>query len=379
MSQAITPVKPTILVVPLDWGLGHATRCVPVIRALLQQNCSVILAGEDKTKNLLQKEFPQLIFLPLQGYRITYAKNRKGLLPALMMQLPKILAAIRKEGDWLRRMVDAYGIQGVISDNRYGLYHPGIPTVLITHQLLIKTSLGNRLDAWLQQIHYRWISRFSECWVPDQAEAPGLAGVLSHPSKLPPVPTRYLGPLSRFRFLPGTREKHLLVLLSGPEPQRSLLEARIADQLQGFSPSVVLVRGLPGGAEHSLQLPSTVRVYDHLPAVELEKAFQEASVVISRSGYSTVMDLCRLKKKSILIPTPGQPEQEYLARHLMKEQVALCLPQEKFRLEPALDLAHSFAYRFPEEECGALEKTLKAFLERVKNMAKPKLTEPHEE
>ncbi|MGZ3840355.1 MAG: glycosyltransferase, partial [Flavisolibacter sp.] len=169
MSQAITPVKPTILVVPLDWGLGHATRCVPVIRALLQQNCSVILAGEDKTKNLLQKEFPQLIFLPLQGYRITYAKNRKGLLPALMMQLPKIRAAIRKEGDWLRRMVDAYGIQGVISDNRYGLYHPGIPTVLITHQLLIKTSLGNRLDAWLQQIHYRWISRFSECWVPDQA------------------------------------------------------------------------------------------------------------------------------------------------------------------------------------------------------------------
>ncbi len=188
-----------VLVAPLDWGLGHATRCIPIINEFLSQGCTVILAADGAQKALLQEEFPTLRFVQIPGYRIKYGKNRAFTLVRLIMSIPKILIRIKQENAWFRGFGSRERPDVVISDNRYGLYLPGIVSVFITHQLSIRTSFGAAADRLLQRVNYRAIRRFTLCWVPDMAgEEISLSGKLSHPRKMPPIPTRYIGWLSRF-------------------------------------------------------------------------------------------------------------------------------------------------------------------------------------
>lgn len=365
MDQATTAMVPNILIAPLDWGLGHATRCIPIIRCLLQKNCNVFIAGEGKTRTLLQAEFPHLHFVDLKGYRITYSRSKMALPFAIAAQIPKLLATIQYENERLKDIVKEHNIHGLISDNRYGFYHTGIPSVFVTHQLRIKTGLGTLVDDFLQKLNYRYISHFAQCWIPDNPGDANLAGELSHPAKKPSVPTKYVGILSRFRNTPD-QEKHLLILISGPEPQRTIFEKLMVKQVQEYKGSIVLVRGLPNEAG-ALQLGPNVSVFNHLPSEELNRKMSEASLIISRCGYSTVMELAVLKKKSILVPTPGQAEQEYLAKHLVQRNFALCIPQQKFRLEQALDLSAKFNYQLdaftPEDH---LSRAIDQFISLVR-------------
>jgi UDP-N-acetylglucosamine transferase subunit ALG13 len=352
MRAAKASLKPRILVAPLDWGLGHATRCIPVIRTLLTTGAEVLLAGEGKVETLLRTEFPELLFLNLPGYRIRYAKSAVGTFAALVQQLPKLLRAIAFETAWLEAAVAEHRINAVISDNRYGLYHPRIPSVFITHQLLVKTPF-NSTDALLQTLMYRFINRFTACWVPDSEETPNLAGALSHPVKKPALPVTYIGPLSRFTPTEPVLGYYLLVLLSGPE------------QAQLFKNPMLVVRGLPGHTGLP-QVPYPVTIINHLPTATLQQAIESAQFVISRCGYSTVMDMAALQKKCIFIPTPAQTEQMYLAQHLMKNNHALCIPQAKFGLAAAVELAAAFPYHFPVIEKGdALQTAVEALLQQL--------------
>lgn len=331
-----------LLVAPLDWGLGHATRCVPVIKALLAQNCNVWLAGEGAQEKLLREEFPTLPFLPLRGYRVNYA--RRGLAGKMILQVPAILQSIKAENKWLKEQVNKQGFEAVISDNRYGLNHEKNFSVLITHQLLIKSPFGKWSEKILQRWNYNLINRFTECWVPDEAGENNLAGELSHPAKPPLVPVKYIGPLSRFEKGNTSELKdHLLIILSGPEPQRSLLEDKIINQLSNYSGTATVVRGLPA-AEKILPSTNHIHFYNHLPAKELNDEAAKAEFIVSRSGYSTVMDIAALQKKCILIPTAGQTEQEYLAAHLMKKHFAYCISQKDFSLQQAIEKAGKFDY-----------------------------------
>ena len=235
--------------------------------------------------------------------------------------------------------------------------------------MLIKTPFGKFADEKLQALNYNYINEFTECWVPDNEGAVNLAGRLSHPKTKPSVPVKYIGPLSRFQNSDG-EEKHLLILLSGPEPQRSLLEELLTGQLRDYQKPVVLVRGLPGGSG-TPDLSTNISVFDHLPAEELNKKIAESFMIISRCGYSTVMDLAAVKKKSILIPTPAQTEQEYLAKHLMKNNFALCIEQKKFKLKAALDLASSFHYKMENFSLeNNVDKAVKEFLLQLKSSVK---------
>lgn len=366
MNQPSSSPKPTVLVAPLDWGLGHTTRCIPVIQTLLRQQCCVLLAASGKGKALLEQEFPQLTCLELKGYDVHYSRSKLALPLVMASQIPKIIAAIRYEHDWLKSIEKQYRINAVISDNRYGLYHHDLPSVFITHQLLIKTPFGTQADRYLQKLNYKYINQFTECWVPDEAQENNLAGALSHPLLEPAVPVKYIGPLSRFET--GAKpqgEGPVLILLSGPEPQRTMLEKIFLLQLNNFKNKVVLVRGLPGSPE-KLAVPSHVTVYNHLPAAAMQEQIAGASYVIARCGYSTVMDLAVLQKKSILIPTPGQTEQVYIAKHLMERRLALCIAQDKFRLQPALALADSFAYQpFHTEGQSHLGSAIKSLLYKI--------------
>ena len=355
-----------ILVAPLDWGLGHATRCIPVIKELINQKCEVWVAATGAQKTLLKEEFPFLRFVELPGYAIKYGKNRALTIFRLIFSIPKILIRIKLEKAWLRTFQAKEDPDAVFSDNRYGLYAPGLFSVFITHQLRIRTPFGKFTDDWLQRINYRAIGRFSRCWVPDVEGAFSLAGELSHPARLPVITTRYIGWLSRFEVpAPGTDDAlvglspgtnapgpdNLLILLSGPEPQRTILENRIMEQAVSWSGPITLVRGLPGGERPGPKTPAirpvpppNMIIHDHLPTTALAAVIQEAGWVLSRAGYSTVMELMKMGKKAIFIPTPGQTEQEYLGNYLAGRGLALCVRQSAFSLPETMAEARNFPF-----------------------------------
>ncbi len=168
------PAKIRVLIAPLEWGLGHATRCIPIIKELLLNGAEVLIAAEGAAESLLKNEFPNLAYLPLMGYRMKYSRKKSFLHFKLLAQLPKIFFAIRKEYQWLKKIIIEHQIDAVISDNRFGLYHKKVKCIYITHQLLIKT--GNSITEKIaQKYHYGFIKKYSECWVPDFKEN-GLGG-----------------------------------------------------------------------------------------------------------------------------------------------------------------------------------------------------------
>lgn len=334
--------KLKILLAPLDWGLGHTTRCIPIIKLLLEAGHNVTLAAMGRHAQLLMDEFPQLEIMDLKGYGLSYSL-KKTLTPwKIMLQLPKILISIKRERQWLDTQMAKRRFDVVISDCRFGLFHKDAFCVIITHQLQIKSPFGKWSEGFLRKFNYRFINRFNECWVPDFESSNNLAGELSHPAQLPRVPVKYIGGLSRFKY--GVQNTHydVLIILSGPEPQRSVLENIVIKQLTGYQGKAALVRGLPGKAT-SISLPG-VDVFDHLPAANLCTIITGSKLIISRSGYTTVMDLIALRKKSILIPTPGQSEQEYLGKYLMQKKLCVCIEQHAFSLHNALQRAAGFEY-----------------------------------
>jgi UDP:flavonoid glycosyltransferase YjiC (YdhE family) len=353
----------TVVLAPLDWGLGHATRCIPIIKELLNQRCEVIIAASGVQQTLLQGEFPSLTFVELPGYRIKYGKNRAFTILRLLFSIPKILIRVNRENAWLRRWVSIHRPDLVISDNRYGLYSPDVYSIFMTHQLLIRTPFGRMADQLLQRLNYRFINRFSLCWVPD-TEPGGLAGELSHPGRMPAIPVRYIGWLSRFSYAYDEGRQGLLVLLSGPEPQRTLFEKQVLAQVADFPWTVMLVRGLPEGGEPVKPLRNLI-VYDHLPAAALEFAIREAGIVLARSGYSTVMDLARMCKRAVLVPTPGQTEQEYLGRYLETQGWAGYMEQRELDLSRVNALSKAFPYTLPAT--GTLEAGIKVVLAEIQS------------
>ncbi len=337
--------KRKILVAPLNWGLGHATRCIPIVKALIGAGHEVILASAGAQKNLLELEFPSLRVVDLPGYQVRYSRGNGPTWLKIMGQIPKILTQIKRENRWLEAFLRTEGLDAVVSDNRYGLHHPGLPSIFITHQLALRSNGGQLLDRPLAAIHYRYIEKFSACWVPDFEGSENLAGELSHPARLPALPLHYIGPLSR--LLPMEAEKlryDLLVLLSGPEPQRSYWESQLLGQLRHLVGRVLVVRGLPGQSQLP-EVASHLEIRNHLPTEQLNRALAGAALVLCRSGYSSVMDLHQLGKKAILVPTPGQPEQEYLARYLSRRCIALEANQRHFDLAASMHAARHFPFR----------------------------------
>jgi uncharacterized protein (TIGR00661 family) len=353
-----------ILIVPLDWGLGHATRCVAMVRQLQQMGCEVIIASSRDQLILLQKEFPNLISIPVEGYNVHYSKGKRWLLFKILMQSPKILLSIRREHRWLKKIIAQLKIDAVISDNRYGLYTKKIPCVFITHQLQIKAPYKS-LENFLRKINYSFIDRFNECWVPDYEGEINIAGSLSHPSKMPSVPVKFVGPLSRFSLINGEPVKKFkyLIIMSGPEPQRTIFEKKIFNIISRLKGDVMILRGKPD-EEKQFKSFDNCTVINHLTTDELEKILCESEFVISRCGYTTVMEILSLRKKSILIPTPGQTEQEYLAERLMKQHWCYSCKQDDDLLSQ-INKAKEFEFKFPSFEINHLKAVIQDFLQKL--------------
>ncbi len=357
MSETVKFNK-RILVSPLDWGLGHATRIIPVIRKLRKLGADVWIATSGMQETLLRSEFPDANFLHLPGYGVSY--GRYGVMLRLLGQLHVIRRHIFTEHAWLQQAVREHGFDGVISDNRYGLYSTEVPSVLITHQLALQIpKWAAFMRAGVQQMLYHHIENFGACWIPDLAnDHHSLAGNMSHPKKLPEMPVKYIGWLSRFEKpeIPPAREKFILISLSGPEPQREILEEKIMAELNSIQEPVWLVRGLPGETILPV-VPAHVTVYNHLSAPEMQDLMLRCQLLISRSGYSTLMDAMALGTPIACIPTPGQTEQEYLSIRLATKGWSVSMDQEHFNLEELIgkaegmqDMKMNRDYQSPLEE-----------------------------
>jgi hypothetical protein len=312
-----------VLVCALDWGLGHVARTTPLVREFLRRGSQVVLASNGRSANFWRSEFPELELRELPDYGVRYAPG-PWLVPGLVASLPRLSAAIGRESEQVR----AWGGEGfdlVLSDNRYGCHIPGVRSILLTHQLHLAAPEGLRLAEGLGEFLMARLARpFAEIWIPDRERGAILSGRLGHPAhprRFPPL--RYIGPLSRFADVAPdpvwAGPWHSVGLVSGPEPSRTAFEDLLRSRFQHREGRHLLVRGRPDlplpsspGSEASVEVP-------HLPAAALVAAFAGAQRIISRGGYSTVMDLDALGllgKRCLFCPTPGQTEQETLSHDL---------------------------------------------------------------
>jgi uncharacterized protein (TIGR00661 family) len=323
-------MKKRILVAPLNWGIGHACRCIPIIKALLKNNFEVVLASDQEALLLLQKEFPFLESVALPAYNISYSTEKKQFKIHLIKQLPKIYLAIKAEHKATKQIIKDFKIDVLISDNRLGVYSKNIPSVFITHQLNVLSGSTTFLSS---KFHKYFIKKFKECWIPDFENSPNLSGKLSHFSaKKQPIPIKYIGALSRFYLKPIDIKYDILVLLSGPEPQRSLLAEKLLKELKISSKKIVFVRGKIE-EKQTVTTEGSISIYNFLGSEDLQTILNETDLVICRSGYTSIMDLAKLQKRAFFIPTPGQFEQEYLADHLEQLNIAPFCEQEEFNLD----------------------------------------------
>ena len=330
MSSCIKIKSSRVLVAPLDWGLGHATRCVPIIERLLAEGHEVVIAADGYPLKFLRREFPHLDWVKFEGLKVRYADGQSQV-GAMLRQLPRFLRDIWREHKELKKIVERYEIDVVVSDNRFGLWCKGVRSVYMTHQLMVKMPRGLEWMEWGVWRFHRWfIKHYDECWVPDIEGEGNLSGDLSH--KYPLLKnTKFIGVLSRF-----SREKvvwedvrveaealdlkeryDVVAVLSGPEPHRTNLEREITDyRLQivvNSQQTLLIVQGLPADDLRLAEHRDGVDYIPHLPTKLLQWYMQEAEEIVCRSGYSSIMDLYTIGCKAHLIPTPGQTEQIYLA------------------------------------------------------------------
>ncbi len=334
----------TILVCPLDWGLGHATRDSYLIKRLLEKNFTVKIAGDGPSIEFLRSEFPDIEFIKLPSLQINYSTN----LPAwvkITLLIPKIFWGFSKEHRMLKDIIRFHNIDLVISDTRYGLWNRRIKSIFICHQTKFYLPKVFKIFQYpVYRINRFLITRFHTCWIPDFPDANNLSGDLSHRYQLPGNAS-FVGILSRFTDLaeplPETDTYDLAVLVSGPEPQRSIFEKILTDQTIQSNKKSIILTGQPVRNKINQLTDNCIKV-SHLSTQQLAKILLTAKYIICRSGYSSVMDLVTLKRKALLVPTPGQTEQEYLAEHLHSKGIFPFMTQKEFNLEEAIHILDIF-------------------------------------
>lgn len=327
--MSIMPASPPkrVLVAPLDWGLGHAARCIPVIRALHDRGATVVVAGTGAHSSLIREEFPALEFVPIVNYGMTYAGAPLLLALKFPFMVERVLDRAGREHRELDSLIEKHRIDLVISDQRFGCWSRRVKCVYITHQLCVKMPRGfGLIERVIARILRSAAERFDQVWIPDFAGDDNLTGDLTRKYPLPRNHA-FIGPLSRFGTMStdaASEPVDLLVMLSGPEPQRSMFERIVLSQLRGFQGRAVVLLGNPGA---SARQSGNIEIHPHLPPARIVALMRNARAIVCRAGYTTIMEHVSLGKCAVLVPTPGQTEQEYLGARLAEKGWFACVKQ----------------------------------------------------
>lgn len=325
--------------------MGHATRCIPIIRHLLDKGCEVVLISSGRSLLLLQAEFPNLKTYNVPAYNIEY--QRKGnFLIKIVLQLQKVFRGIGNEQKETTKIAEIEKPDLIISDNRYGVYSHNVKSVIISHQMQVKIPSTRILEPVVQQWLYNRHKKFDSVWIPDVKDEPNISGDLGHTGKLHPD-TKYLGVLTRFENNKEiiTNNKLVLVILSGPEPQRSILEEIILQQAAELPFQFIVVQGKSEKKE-TKHIQDNIQLITYCTTDELNHLILQSEIIISRGGYSTLMDLALFGKKCIFIPTPGQTEQEYLVQTLAEKKLVVKADQQSMRLKTIIEFINLNNIRF---------------------------------
>jgi UDP-N-acetylglucosamine transferase subunit ALG13 len=341
---------------------------IPVARKLQSMNHNVFIGSGDQHLSLFRNEVEGLSFIKFSGFKPEYSRFLPQYL-SLFFKTPILIYHIIREHFELKRIVRKNSIDIVISDNRFGLWNRSVKSAYVTHMPLIPFPKGLRFMEFSGVILHRAImKKYSLCFIPDLPGEMNISGRLSHGLKLPEN-VRYIGLLSRFN--PAPKDSHIkpektkynMVILSGPEPQREMLKQKLADILKGNDSPTVILEGRPE-AKPCITRSGKITIYSHLPDSEMQEMIRGSKSIITRSGYTTIMDLIRLNCSALLIPTPGQTEQEYLAEYLTEKGWFSYINQNEIRegiLLPASDSMMS--EEITELSAELLEKGLKELLE----------------
>lgn len=316
-----------VLVSPLNWGLGHATRCIPIIHYFLEQGSKVSIASDGNALQLLKDEFPQLDVLELKSSQVTYSTFQFYFYLKLILQGFGLKERAKSDEKRIEAYVEDHKVDLLISDHRFGAFSEKIKSVIISHQLQFKAGLFSFGSSYFNAKYH---NRYNEVWVPDTDTLSNLSGVLSQ-SYWVKVPVRKIGLLSRFSKLDLEEDIDYLAVISGPEPLRTHFEKKLIKSFSTLkSKKCIIVRGVYD-QEKLVNLPH-LRFYNHLQSEELNELVCRAKLVICRSGYSSVMDMACLDKTVFFVPTPHQGEQEYLAKRLEKQGIAAYSSQKTFKM-----------------------------------------------
>lgn len=309
--------KPQVLVCPLDWGLGHATRCVPIIETFLAEGCELTLGGSGIGFEYLKNRFRSLPCISLPSSGIRFGKHPIWQNRSLIIAY-KIFRQKKRDFQNLKQYNGLFDI--VISDNRYGCHIDGSKNILITHQPNPILPAGWRfIGSKFRSILQKWFNQFDELWIPDVIREPGFAGILSHPAPKQPH-CHYIGLLSRIRAFPSCEDKirwEIAALVSGPEPGRSRFIHILIQWLNKQPGEHIILCG--GQIKHLPKELQGISFIDLANEEQIAEVMQYARHIIARSGYSTLMDLLQNRRSALLVPCPGQTEQEYLAKHMANE------------------------------------------------------------
>jgi hypothetical protein len=326
-----------------SWGLGHATRTLPIIRKTVEEGHEVTVVASGRALNMLKQELgPGPSFASLEDYHPPDTLIPSYLALGTLLRFPLYVTAMLHEREFVRRLLAHQRMDVIFSDNRFGFYSRHVPSYFMSHQLRILNPLGDKVLEDGTEIYNRYFfNRYAGVLVPD-FEEDGLAGRLAHNlSIINEKLLTYIGVLSEFNYHPTVQDVDVFVSISGPEPQRSSFEGLIRRQMDGYEGKVVVSLGKPEDNGHAAP-----NLKGYLGREEREDMLNRSKIVVARSGYSTLMDLCSLRKKGFLIPTPGQLEQEYLAKHHMERRRFYSVQEKDVDFREQLDEALSF--RTPE-------------------------------
>jgi uncharacterized protein (TIGR00661 family) len=328
-------LKKRILVAPLDWGLGHITRCIPIIEKLLKNDHTVFTCGNKESEQLFKEHFPKIKHIIISGYNVKYSRRNSQAL-SMALQTPKFIFKIKNEKKIAEDLASKLNLDIIISDNRFGFRSSKTTNIIISHQIHIQGPWF--LKPILYKINSSYINQFDNCWIPDYNDTNSLAGDLSKNPKLNNY--SFIGPLSRFK-----KSKNIipykykyLAILSGPEPQRSIFEKIVLKAFSKLNEPCAIIGGNPLGKQYS---KNNIEYFCHLKTEDFLNTVNVSEFLICRSGYSNIMDLSVLNKKALLVPTPGQTEQEYLAKYHTNKSSVKWINQQEFKINGDSDFGQT--------------------------------------
>jgi uncharacterized protein (TIGR00661 family) len=350
-----------------SWGLGHATRSLPIMRKLIAEGNELTIVSHGRSLELLKMELGESAkYVDCEDYPLPYTEKSKVFLLRFCWFAPRLIKSMIAEHKKIVKYVDSNKFDIIISDNRYGVFHRNVPSFFITHQLRVIAPARIKLieNSW-EKFNYYFQNYFQNIMVPDYEEN-GISGDLSHNlNLLNSKKVVYFGIMSDFKKASVSEDVDFLFSISGPEPQRQVMEDLIIDQLNNINGKIVLSLGrkLDDNGEKKMDsLNSNIKLYPFLPGQERELLMNKSKIIVSRSGYSTLMDVYALDKKALFVPTPQQTEQQYLAKYHEEMGNFLYVNQEEINLQK--DLEKAKRYRGPDKHFR-LDKNIEKFMDTI--------------